>query len=431
MGVGQRPARARANSARLVSIARSSAHGPAVAGPDSAAAWVKPRYADGSLVNLMASIGTALGYVSGRDPGHAPLALLPPESLRDARNIVLLVLDGLGDRYLLRRASTTRLAASRIGSLTSVFPSTTATAITTFLTGASPREHGLTGWHLWLDEIARVVSILPCRTRGEGRPLREAGVNPLRLFREPEPIFSRLEATSACVAPRWIIDSDYNLAHSGTALRFPWQTREHLFERIVEAVHAPAPGRRFIYAYYPEIDASSHDHGPDSLEVAAELWQIDRAYAALLDRLKGTDTAVLVTADHGFIEAPAERNLELDRFPHVAPMLSRPLCGERRLVYAYVRPERSRDFAAAMRADFDGRLDAVPSAQLVSEGWFGPDRGRDHPGFASRIGDWTLIMAPGWTLKDWMPGERRHRLVGVHGGPTAEEMEVPLLLSRC
>jgi hypothetical protein len=41
------------------------------------------------------------------------------------------------------------------------------------------------------------------------------------------------------------------------------------------------------------------------------------------------------------------------------------------------------------------------------------------------------MMAPGWTLKDWLPGERRHRLIGVHGGTTAEEMEVPLLLARC
>ncbi len=397
--------------------------------PDAAA--VRPDYAGGSLVNLMASIGEALGYRQPERSGHAPLELLPPRQLRDARNIVLLVLDGLGDLHLTHRGTQTRLAAHRIGRMTSVFPSTTATAITTFLTGATPREHGLTGWHLWLDEIAAVVSILPCRTRGEGRPLREAGVNPLLLFREPTPLAARLAATCATVSPRWIIDSDYNLTHSGPALRFPWETRDQLFDRIVDAVRAPAEGRRFVYAYYPEIDAASHDHGPDSLEVAAELWRIDEAFGRLLERLKGTDTAVLVTADHGFIEAPADRNLELDRHPAIASMLSRPLCGERRLAYAYVLPECSADFPAALRAEFGDAVRAVPSAALVADGWFGPDRGHDHPSFPSRIGDWTLMMAPGWTLKDWLPGERRHRLVGVHGGTTPEEMYVPLLMARC
>ncbi len=392
---------------------------------------VKPDYAGGSLVNLMASIGESLGYRGSRPPAHAPLGLLPADALRGARTVVLLVLDGLGDRYLSRRGATTRLAADRIGSLTSVFPSTTATAITTFLTGASPREHGLTGWHLWLDEIGAVVSILPCRTRGDGRLLRECGVNPLRLFREPEPLASRLAATCASVSPRWIIDSDYNLAHSGTALRYPWQTREQFFDRIVEASSAPGADRRFIYAYYPEIDSISHDCGPDSLEVEAELWRVDQGYTRMLERLRGTDTAVLVTADHGFIEAPAERNLELDRHPGIAAMLARPLCGERRLAYAYVRPGQSEAFARALVGEFGDAVQPVPSAQLVSEGWFGPALGREHPGFRARIGDLTLMMAPGWTLKDWLPGERRHRLIGVHGGTTAEEMEVPLLLARC
>jgi hypothetical protein len=46
----------------------------------------------------------------------------------------------------------------------------------------------------------------------------------------------------------------------------------------------------------------------------------------------------------------------------------------------------------------------------------------------SRIGDYVLLMRAGATIKDWMPGERRHTLIGVHGGATAEEMLVPLVV---
>jgi predicted AlkP superfamily pyrophosphatase or phosphodiesterase len=76
-------------------------------------------------------------------PQHPALHLLPPEQVRAARRVVLIVVDGLGDDYLLAHGRDTAFAAHRVGRINSVFPSTTATAITTFLTGHSPREHGL------------------------------------------------------------------------------------------------------------------------------------------------------------------------------------------------------------------------------------------------------------------------------------------------
>ena len=66
------------------------------------------------------------------------------------------------------------------------------------------------------------------------------------------------------------------------------------------------------------------------------------------------------------------------------------------------------------------------SEALVEAGWFGP--GAAHPNLRSRIGDYTLLMQGGATVKDWMPGERRHTMIGVHGGASAEEMLVPLVM---
>ena len=205
-----------------------------------------------------------MGTRSGERPaGHPVLDLLPPARVRAARRVLLIVIDGLGDDYLCAHGRDTAFAAHRAGRINSVFPSTTATAITTFLTGHSPREHGLTGWNIWLDEIAAVATILPFRTRGERRFLRELGVNPLHFFARPTPFASRLASVASTVSPRWIIDSDYNLAHNGPALRLPYQTRDQFFDQIVRAVNASGE-RQFIYAYYPEIDANSHDHGQNS-----------------------------------------------------------------------------------------------------------------------------------------------------------------------
>jgi hypothetical protein len=53
--------------------------------------------------------------------------------------------------------------------MTSVFPSTTASAITAFMTGLAPAQHGLTGWHMHLDEIDQTLAILPLTPR-DGPP---------------------------------------------------------------------------------------------------------------------------------------------------------------------------------------------------------------------------------------------------------------------
>ena len=93
-----------------------------------------PDYRNASIVNLMASIRKALG------PGqsdYAALDMLLPDELADARNVLLVVVDGLGYEYLLGRGET-ELGQHLRGRLTSVFPSTTASAITTFLTGTAP-----------------------------------------------------------------------------------------------------------------------------------------------------------------------------------------------------------------------------------------------------------------------------------------------------
>jgi hypothetical protein len=67
-----------------------------------------------------------------------------------------------------------------------------------------------------------------------------------------------------------------------------------------------------------------------------------------------------------------------------------------------------------------------PSRALLDEGWFGP--GAPHARFAERIGDVALVMRGSCTVKDWTPGEPRHMHIGNHGGPSEDEMRIPLIV---
>lgn len=380
------------------------------------AARIQPSYAGGGLVNLIASL------VEGRggSPRHPALSLLSPRELLQARNVVLFIIDGLGDNYLRRQGEGGELASRRRGAITSVFPSTTASAITTSYTGCTPLEHGLTGWFTYFGEAGYVAAPLPFRTRGDNLPLREKGFTPERAFPAPA-VFESIKARSIVVTHQQIVDSDYNVRHCRGAERRAYATLEEFVDQTEAAVKS-GPERKFVYAYWPDYDAISHRHGSLSAEAAREFARIDQAFGNIVARLAGTDSIIVATADHGFIDVPPEASLELPSF--LSSLLRFPLCGERRVVYCHVHD--AAEFAKRAEDWLDGRGDVKRSHELVDEGWFG--HGAAHPRFAERIGDVTLLLDGHFTVKDWTPGEPRHLHIGNHGGPSEDEMMIPLIV---
>lgn len=376
---------------------------------------IRPDYAGGGFSNLVASLVEA----SGGAPRQPTLACLPVAELRDAQNIVFLIIDGLGDNYLRANGTGGHILKHRRQAISAVFPSTTASAITTSFTGATPREHGLTGWFTYFSEAACVGAPLPFQRRGERTSL---GIAPARIFVEP-PLFDTLAARSIVVSWRPIIDSPYNLRHCGRAERLAYENLAGFLEQTVSAVKS-GPERKFVYAYWPDFDALAHRHGVASTEVRAHFDSLDAVFGELLARLAGTDALLVLTADHGFIDCPQEESIELP--PELAALLRFPLCGERRVAFCHVREQGT--FLEKAKAFFGDRAQVRASRELAEEGWFGT--GREHPRFAERIGDLAIVMHGRGTVKDWVPGEPRHLHIGNHGGMSEDEMRIPLVVAK-
>ncbi|MFO1204662.1 MAG: alkaline phosphatase family protein [Burkholderiales bacterium] len=383
--------------------------------------WVRPDYSGGGIVNLMASVTVARG--GGRST-YPLLEGLDAEVLARPRTLVLLVIDGLGLRHVLRSSAAPCIREHLRGRMTSVFPSTTAAAIPTFLTALAPQQHGLTGWHMLFREVGTVAAVLPFRPRCGGRSLREGGVTP-QLLLGLSPLYDRLTDRSWVIAPERIVHTDFNAAASGRAERVGYRTLDELAERVLAA--AVMPARKFVYAYYPELDSLAHVHGIGSNEVQAELARIDGAFDSLVRALRGTDTTLVLTADHGFVDTTPETRVALQDHPELAAMLTLPLCGEPRVAYCYVEPERVRDFEHYAATRLAAGFTLVRSRDLIEEGWFGP--GDPHPRLAERVGHYVLLGRDNWTLTDLALGERPHVQIGVHGGATADEMLVPLVVA--
>lgn len=385
---------------------------------------IRPDYEGGSIVNLMRSLGDVCGA-----PNPLPYAPLRDWKVSDcgtARNIVLLVIDGLGYNYLQKNGGGV-LHGHLHSRLTSVFPSTTASAVTTYLSGLAPQQHALTGWHMYFSELDAIAAVLPLRPRGAGEFDAPPGTLPRRLFGHA-PFVDRIPRRAVIISPQSIAGSEFNLYHSGRAAVRGYKTLGELFGQIeTEIRESTEPS--YIYAYYPELDTLAHIHGVGSQQVATQFAAFDEAFGAFLAAIAGSDTIVLACADHGFIDSPPERQIDLEQHPDLAAMLSRPLCGERRVVYCYVKPEQRSRFEAYVRDVFGDCMDLFPSGVFLEQGWFGP--GEADLRLASRIGDYILVMREDWTLKDWVEGEKRYRQIGVHAGVSADEMYVPLVIARC
>ena len=75
-----------------------------------------------------------------------------PAPLRGANQVVLLVVDGLGwEQLRMWPTVAPALAGAAGGPITSVVPTTTATALTSLTTGAPPSGHGVVGYRVRVD----------------------------------------------------------------------------------------------------------------------------------------------------------------------------------------------------------------------------------------------------------------------------------------
>src|ERR1700733_12500082 len=103
-----------------------------------APAPVMPDYRGACIANLLDALSA---------PADAAPEWLP-QTARGAERLILLVLDGLGWEQLQTRTALAPTLAAADGAhrpITSVAPTTTATALTSLTTGRSPSEHGILG----------------------------------------------------------------------------------------------------------------------------------------------------------------------------------------------------------------------------------------------------------------------------------------------
>jgi hypothetical protein len=382
---------------------------------------VLPDYKN-SIVNVSSSIIAALGGRPSGEPRKASRALYAPlaelDFLRGQKKIVLLVIDGLGYEFLKKKGQGSFLWKNCSRKVTSVFPSTTASAETSLATGAAPQQHAITGWLMFLKELGVVAKILLFEARAGGS-LNAMGVSRKDIFCEKF-IADKIPGSSMMVLPK-VVAANYPGSRTVTSF-------DDMPEMVKGIERAAKSGKRFIYAYWIGFDKVCHKTGSLSLEAVKHFHEIDRIAEELSVRLKRQGACLVITADHGFTDVPKKNRIVLQDYPDIYDCLTLPLCGESRAPFCYVRPGADKQFRLLVKKQLGFCCELRKGPDLIKNGMFG--LGPPNPRLYERVGDYIMLVKNGYTIRDLIFGESKPDMIGYHGGLSKEEMYVPLIVSR-
>lgn len=329
-----------------------------------------------------------------------------PAGLAECRQVVLLVVDGLGWDQLTERAALAPVMTSMEGRpITTVAPTTTATALASIATGLTPGEHGLVGYRMVLG--GEVVNVLRWTAQGGDRSRSQP---PREVQRFP----AFLGAPVPVVSPFELCHTPFSAAHLAGSTPVAIRAMSSL---AVEVGRLLRDGERFVYAYYGLVDKIAHERGFGEY-YDAELRTADRVVADVLDALP-PGAALLVTADHGQVSVGDNIVVPSDGLLELVALQS----GEGRFRWLHARRGADAELLAAAREEF-GALAWVHSRdELIDAGWFGPSV---PPQVAARLGDVAVVAFEPVSLFD--PDDTGpFELVCRHGSLTSAEVRVPLL----
>lgn len=372
----------------------------------------------GSLTDVLPGVlGALAGPAADRAavPGRRPDLADP--ALAVQQRVCVLLVDGLGWNALREHQVSAPFLSEMLGGagsrvITSVFPTTTPIALTSFGTGLPPGEHGLTGLALRLDS-GQVVNTLAIPAETDLRAL------------QPRPtVFER--AVTAGIAVTRVGPAAFDgRGLTEAALRGgEYLAAESMGERVAAAAAGAERGSTSLtYVYVGDLDAVGHRNGCRGSAWRHELAHIDRVVEQLAVALP-SGTTLLVTSDHGMVDVSFENRWDVATTPALADGVA-TVSGDLRAVSVHARPGAQAEVLASWRATLGPAFWVLGGDEAVHSGLYGPtvtDLVRP------RIGDVVAIARTDAAVVDsrTMPPAVL-ALIGLHGSVTEEELPVPLL----
>lgn len=349
--------------------------------------------------NCIANLACSLLQYYGITPPNPTLPQADALLQKDYKNVVLLLLDGMGNNILQKHLSQDGFFRRHLTSVySSTFPPTTVAATTAADSGLFPNQSGWLGWTGYFDKIDRNIVYFFSIDDDTGEQL------------------------------------DYNVAHTYV----PYESIRDKIKKSGTSTHYLAPfvkpfpksyaafceeiqrlcsteNRKYIYAYWDEPDATMHKTGVDGDDIRQILADIEKNTEQLADRLQ--DTLLLITADHGHINV---RNKFITDYPDIMECLIRLPSIEMRALNFFIKDGMQEPFSQTFNRHFGESFLLLSKEELIEKQLLGC--GNNHAELDSMLGDYLAVA-----VGDIAIGNVPNHFKGNHAGLTVEEMEIPLI----
>ena len=385
-------------------------------------------FADGTLIrpdtsvpDTVALARAVMSLIGVPDVSVDDNARMLVDAIGHHEHYVFVMCDGLGMNLIERLPPDAFLRRSLAVEMRSVFPSSTAPALTTIATAAYPARHAVPTWWTYLPDAGLTTTILKYVERYSERPLAEFGVARNDVYPMPSALAGATHDVMA-FTPSYIADS---VTTSYLYADGPVAAYEHLRDASAAIVARVDTAGRPTYSnlYIPYVDAAEHEHGVFSTPVRKSVEQVDHALEKLAVALSGR-ARLIITADHGLVDVPPHGKRAIKAGDALLDHLVCPPSGEPRIPIFHVKPGRTDAFVKMFEREYGDDWALVATDAAHELGLFGlePFDAIARP----RFGDFVAIADGARELAYGMKPEGLH---GSHGGMTEAEMRIPLALA--
>jgi len=339
---------------------------------------------------------------------HSVRAEDNPLRLRGVKRSVVILVDGLGAQNLTARSAHARnIATLSRTDVLSGFPTTTASALSSLMTGRSPGETGMVGYAIRNPATGAMVNQL-------------SGLDDIDVSEwQPLPTLWEInhDVPAAILSSPRYRDSGLTRAILRGA---PYVEVKTYAERVTALDEFLATHRTGIaYIYIPELDMAAHASGVQSDQWIRKLEELDGFVADVRRRLTDSD-GLIITADHGVLDVPPTRHLMVPADSRLLEGVT--VGGEPRFLHLYT--EKPDETLSRWREAEDSRAYVTSRDDAINSGWFGTvtDVARE------RIGN-VLVTPRGESVYyiDGIASAQSLAMIGQHGGLSRTETLVPLL----
>ena len=335
----------------------------------------------------------------------------------DARRECIVLVDGMGMNALKLVESTLPIFQQfkLQAQLSATFPSTTSSSLTSLGTGSHVGSHGMVGYTMRVPNSGSPERLLNALKWDER-------VDP-HIWQSQKTLFERGNEHGlkvSHVAAKRYQDTGFTRA----ALRGAHYRGANIIDDMVrETRNALHDSGSFAYVYINDVDDASHREGLGSEKFHAAMALAAELVKKLVENLP-TGSRIWITADHGMINRSDFCVVGKDNeLLHNVSLLG----GEPRVRYLYLRPGSLEETRSQWQEFLGNKVSIFSRDEAITRGLFGSYVEERN---IERIGDLVVIANDNFILVEPEREEFQLAMVGHHGGVTAAETEIPLLMQQ-